>query len=184
MVSKEDLEYIKNNMWQQEDAQDNVLSKFDEPTEENLHKSLMQRIKNDILLKEHKEQFTPINRFKAKIGLGKDNKFWGPDAVWEYFGYGNQSDVKPKAHDNINDLINDSEHKDLLQGLVMGMGGGGANVGKTVKNILTKIKARNARGLRNLREGQGTGAQSMSSSNREFLNKEWDVWRKLKDLVK
>jgi len=92
--------------------------------------------------------------------------------------------IEEKAHDNINDLINDSEYKNLLQGLVMGMGGGGANVGKTVKNILTKIKARNARGLRNLREGQGTGAQSMSSSNREFLNKEWDVWRKLKDLVK
>ena len=92
--------------------------------------------------------------------------------------------IEEKAHDNINDLINDSEHKNLLQGLVMGIGGGGANIGKTIKNILTKIKARNARGLRNLREGQGTGAQSMSSSDREFLNKEWDVWRKLKDLIK
>ena len=92
--------------------------------------------------------------------------------------------IEEKAHDNINDLIDDFEHKDLLMGLVMGMGGGGANVGKTVKNILTKIKARNARGLRNLREGQGTGAQSMSSSDRTFLNKEHGEFRKLKELVK
>ena len=68
----------------------------------------------------------------------------------------------------------------------MGIGGGG--LGRTgcnvIQKILTKIKARNARSIRNLREGQGTGAQSMSSSDREFLNKEWDVWRKLKDLIK
>ena len=92
--------------------------------------------------------------------------------------------IEEKAHDNINDLINNSEHKNLLQGLVMGIGGGGANIGKTIKNILTKIKARNARGLRNLREGQGTGAQSMSSSDRAFLNKEHGEFSKLKELVK
>jgi len=89
--------------------------------------------------------------------------------------------IEEKAHDNINDLIDDFEHKDLLQGLVMGMGGGGANIGKVGKNILSKIKARNARGLRNLEEGQGTGAQSVSPSNREFINKEWADWRKLID---
>tara|TARA_R110000824_G_scaffold71123_3_gene182316 strand:- start:1528 stop:1866 length:339 start_codon:yes stop_codon:yes gene_type:complete len=94
--------------------------------------------------------------------------------------------IEEKAHDNINDLINNFEHKNLIQGLTMGIGGGGLGRtgGNLIRNILTKIKARNARGIRNLREGQGTGAQSMSSSNREFLNKEWDVWRKLKDLIK
>ena len=94
--------------------------------------------------------------------------------------------IEEKAHDNINDLIDDSEYKDLAMNLVMGIGGGGLGRtgGKVIQKILTKIKARNARGLRNLREGQGTGAQSMSSSDREFLNKEWDVWRKLKDLIK
>ena len=94
--------------------------------------------------------------------------------------------IEEKAHDNINDLINNSEHKNLIQGLTMGIGGGGLGQtgGNLIRKILTKIKSRNARGIRNLREGQGTGAQSMSSSNREFLNKEWDVWRKLKDLIK
>ena len=86
------------------------------------------------------------------------------------------------------DLNNPEEVNQLLMDLITGTAGG---IGGTVKSggnlmnkILTKIKARNARGIRNLRQGQGTGAQSMSSSNREFLNKEWDVWRKLKDLVK
>ena len=94
--------------------------------------------------------------------------------------------IEEKAHDNINALIDDSEYKDLAMNLVMGIGGGGLGRtgGKVIQKILTKIKARNARSIRNLREGQGTGAQSMSSSDREFLNKEWDVWRKLKDLIK
>ena len=113
------------------------------PTEENIHKDAMQRLKSDIVSEE-------------------------------------------KAHDNINKLIDDSEYKDLAMNLAMGIGGGG--LGRTgsniIQKILSKIKGRNARGLRNLREGQGTGAQSMSSSDRGFLNKEWDVWNKLKDSLK
>ena len=102
------------------------------------------------------------------------------------FDMGNIRDRVPeKAHDNINELINNSEHKNLIQNLIVGgLTGPLGGSGMLIKKILSKIKARNARGIRNLRQGQGTGAQSMSSSNREFLNKEWDVWRKLKDLIK
>ena len=87
------------------------------------------------------------------------------------------------------DLNNPEDMTQYLKDLVMGVSGGGiGRLGRTggniIQKILSKIKARNARGIRNLRQGQGTGAQSMSSSNREFLNKEWDVWRKLKDLIK
>mgnify|MGYP003141110919 CR=1 FL=1 len=98
------------------------------------------------------------------------------------------------SHENIDKLINKIDineeiknlpHKDAVLGIIMGLGGGNWGTGsKFIQNILTKIKARNARGLRNLREGQGTGAQSMSSSDRAFLNKEWDVWNRLKDLIK
>ena len=98
-----------------------------------------------------------------------------------------------KAHDAIDGEINKwdlsmesmpQEHQDLLMGLVMGGSGRGANIGKAGKNILSNILARNAKSLRNLRQGQGTGAQSMSSADRGFLNKEWDVWNKLKDSLK
>ena len=90
---------------------------------------------------------------------------------------------KPKAHDEIDSLIdfNDSQvANEFIMDLVMGsVGGGGANISKTLKNILTRIKARNARSIRNLNKMQGTGQQSMSSSDRAFLNKEIEEFKKL-----
>ena len=85
------------------------------------------------------------------------------------------------------DLNNPEEVNQLLMDLITGTAGG---IGGTVKSggnlmnkILTKIKARNARGLRNLRQSQGTGQQSMSPSDRAFLNKEHGEFKKLKELV-
>ena len=94
--------------------------------------------------------------------------------------------IEEKAHDNINDLINNFEHKNLIQGLTMGIGGGGLGRtgGNIIQKILTKFKARNAKGIRNLRQGQGTGEQSMHSSDRAFFRNEKDAWRKLKDSMK
>ena len=120
------------------------------------------------------------------LGESLASKLIGQDPVTNYI-------PQPKAHEAIDEEINKfeignipQEHKDLLMGLVMGTGGGGLGRtgGNIIQKILTKIKARNARSLRNLRQGQGTGAQSMSSADRGFLNKEWEVWNKLKDLIK
>ena len=68
----------------------------------------------------------------------------------------------------------------------MGIGGGGLGRtgGNIIQKILTKFKARNAKGIRNLRQGQGTGEQSMHSSDRAFFRNEKDAWRKLKDSMK
>ena len=73
---------------------------------------------------------------------------------------------KQKAHDSINDLINQTDNAYIMD-LVMGVsGGGGANIGKAGKNIISKILARNAKTRRNLRPGAPTqGWQTLDPSN-------------------
>ena len=80
--------------------------------------------------------------------------------------------LKPKAHDDINSLISDDDNK-FIMNLVMGsVGGGGANIGKAAKNILTKILSRNKIGLRNIKNMAGKGQGSISPDNRAFFANE------------
>ena len=88
--------------------------------------------------------------------------------------------LKPKAHDAMDAIIDKYEQiqsmpspdlkspvssEDML-GMISGTVGGGANMGKGVKNILQKIRATNAKTRRNLKPGAPTqGWQSLDQSN-------------------
>jgi hypothetical protein len=90
---------------------------------------------------------------------------------------------KAKAHDEIDSLINQSIEgidEDLILSLVMGgAGGGGANISKAAKNIISKILAKNAISLKNLRSPVKTGAQTMSSKDKAFFASEKPILKGL-----
>jgi len=98
--------------------------------------------------------------------------------------------MQPKAHDNIDNLIDMNEHKSLLMDLITGGGVGGTiktglNLGKTGSKIISelgildKIKARNLKGLENLKKSQGTGQRSMKPEDRAFFREEMEKFKNL-----
>ena len=77
--------------------------------------------------------------------------------------------LKPKGHDAIDSLIAEAggPSNEEIMNLVMGsVGGGGPNISKAAKEILTKILSRNAKGIFNLRpNAPRQGWQSLDQSN-------------------
>ena len=98
---------------------------------------------------------------------------------------------QPKAHDTIDKLITDFEGQglpdplDLVMGMIGGIGKSGLNLGKSGSKIidelgiLEKIKARNLKGLENLRNTRGTGEASIPSSVRAFFRNEEEKFKNL-----
>ena len=113
--------------------------------------------------------------------------------IIDKYGFQPSSEIpQSKAHDNIDNLIDMNEHKDLLMNLITGGGIGGTiktglNLGKTGSkiisdlNVLDKIKARNLKGLENLKKSKGTGQASMKGEDRAFFREEME---RLKNLFK
>ena len=113
--------------------------------------------------------------------------------IIDKYGFQPSSEIpQSKAHDNIDNLIDMNEHKDLLMNLITGGGIGGTiktglNLGKTGSkiisdlNVLDKIKARNLKGLENLKKSKVTGQASMKGEDRAFFREEME---RLKNLFK
>ena len=102
--------------------------------------------------------------------------------------------MKPKAHDAIDSLTEKWEQRnegpsvlegmeelpysseDIL-GLVMGVGGGGgAKIGKLAKKVSTKIKARNAKAIRDLTSGELKGQQTLKPADAKWLREQGTKW--------
>ena len=98
---------------------------------------------------------------------------------------------QPKGHDTIDKLITDFEGQglpdplNLVMGMLGGIGKSGLNLGKSGSKIidelriLEKIKARNLKGLENLRKMPGTGEGSMKAADRGFFRNEMERLRNL-----
>ena len=99
--------------------------------------------------------------------------------------------ITPKAHDAIDGLTTAWEEAkssplksvegvdmDLILGMVTGGAGGPGKIIKGGKDIISKILARNAKGLKNLRQGQGKGHMSLNANDRAFFRKEMEQYRK------
>tara|TARA_R100000808_G_scaffold22213_1_gene48191 strand:- start:402 stop:986 length:585 start_codon:yes stop_codon:yes gene_type:complete len=85
--------------------------------------------------------------------------------------YGMKIEEEPKAHDEIDSLIDNNLQKDLIN-LVMGTVGGGGG-------IITKIKARNAKAIRNLTSGELKGQQTLKPEDAKWLSDQWRNWEGL-----
>ena len=101
--------------------------------------------------------------------------------------------ITPKAHDAIDGLTEAWEEaksspnlldenspismEDMI-GLISGGVGGPGKIIKGGKDIISNILARNAKGLRNLRQGQGKGHMSLNAKDRAFFRKEMEQYRK------
>ena len=86
---------------------------------------------------------------------------------------------EPKAHDEINRLVMDNDVQSIVQGLVMGIMGGGANIGKEAMKVLRKINVRKAKAIRNLKSGTVEVQQTLKPKDAEWLKNQMNKWEGL-----
>jgi hypothetical protein len=85
----------------------------------------------------------------------------------------------PKAHDEIDSLIDNNLQEEIMNLVIGTVGGGGANINKIGKKVLTKIKARNAKAIRDLTSGKSTGQQTLKPQDSKWLSEQWRNWENL-----
>ena len=90
---------------------------------------------------------------------------------------------EPKGDDKINRLIVDNDIQSIVQGLVMGTMGGGANIGKEAMKVLRKINVRKAKAIRNFKSGTVEGQQTLKAQDRQHLSEGWQKWEELTKVI-